>query len=142
MTKTSWARHAALGLGLALAASLSSCGGGGGGGGGGEGGELQVSFNAATLSFSQTEGLPDANATKVIDASASGGDSKDRICVGARIDGQGIQPAVPVEVNTDARTARITVQADAALPPGTYNSRLTLLACKDPACNAHVRGSP
>ncbi|MDB5911653.1 MAG: hypothetical protein JWP22_328, partial [Ramlibacter sp.] len=79
MTKTSWARHAAVGLGLALAASLSSCGGGGGGDGGGAassgGGELQVSFNTANLSFSQTEGLPDANATKVIAASASGGDS-------------------------------------------------------------------
>jgi hypothetical protein len=149
MNKTSWARHAALGLGLALAALLSSCGGGGGGGDGGGaagtgtgGGELQVSFNTANLSFSQTEGLPDANATKVISASASGGDGKERIYVGATIDGQGIQPAVPVEVNVDARTARITVQADAALPPGTYNSRLTLLACRDAACNLHVRGSP
>jgi hypothetical protein len=144
MDKTSWARRAALGLGLAVAASLSACGGGGGGGspGAAGGGELQVNFDTANLSLLQTEGLPDATGSKVINASASGGDGKERIYVGTQVEGQGVKPPVRVDLNADMRTAIITAQADAALPPGTYASRLILLACKDAACNTHVRGSP
>lgn len=144
MSHPSWARRAALGAGFCLVALLGACGGGGGGGGGGGDGSSarQVSFDTSSLSFETTEGFDDGSSIAVINASASGVGDDDEIYVGAVIEGQGIKSPVQVNVNAAARTAAILVQADGTLPAGTYSGQLHLLACNDPVCNSHVRGSP
>ena len=142
MKHMTWARRIALSAAFGLFAFLGACGGGGGGGAGSDAPEMQVSFDTSSLSLETTEGFEDASGSKVIKASASGVPDNQSVYVGAIVEGQGIRSPVEVNVDPASRTATVLVRADPALAAGTHAGQLRLLACKDPACQVHLGGSP
>src|SRR5262245_42708364 len=82
---------------LAALWALSSCGGGGGGdGGGGGGNSFQVTLDRNTLSYDFFDSNPPPPATIV----ATGrGTYNGTLYVGATIEGQGINPTIPIVIS-------------------------------------------
>lgn len=140
---TSWSFLSGLaarsGVALALLGLLAGCGGGGGGGGS-EG--MQIRFDRSSLSLTAQENDSAGVGAQVILATASGGSASDSLYVGAEVQGTGVLQPIAVEIDTGARTARITVAPNTSQPVGTYSGTVRLLACKDQLCATHHAGSP
>lgn len=129
-----WCRRGLAALGLV---GLAACGGGGGGDSG-----MQIRFDRNAVSLTAQESAATGAGAQVILASASGGTASDALYVGAEVQGTGLVQPIAVEIDTTARTARITLVPDTQQPVGTYTGSVRLLACKDPQCQAHHGGSP
>lgn len=136
------------GIALVLLASvLAACGGGGGGGGGGSssssggGGSGSVKFTPVpnTLSFEYFEDSP-VPASQNIVVTATGTFSG-TLYLGAVATGQGLNPDLPLTINSDTQ-GTFTVTAAAGLAPGDYSGTLQLLACSDQACTKQIGNSP
>lgn len=134
-----WSFGAARTLALFAALwALSSCGGGGGGdGGGGGGNSFQVTLDRSTLSYDFFDSNPPP--PQIIVATGRG-TYNGTLYVGATIEGQGINPTIPITIS-DVQ-AQITITPASGLAPGTYTGRIQLLACSDPQCNNRVGGTP
>ena len=122
---------------LTAVLTLAACGGGGGGGS-----DASVTFDTTSLSLSVQAGSFVGTGAVPIGARATGLGSNDNVYVGAEIIGTGVVSPLNVTIDAASLTAIITVVPDPGLAPGTYTSRLRLLACLDPQCNRHLNGSP
>jgi hypothetical protein len=123
---------------MALLVIVAACGGGGGGGSD----DLQIRFDRSAVSLSAQEGPNPGQGAVVINATAVGGSATESVFVGAELQGVGLVQPIAVSIDTNARTAQITLVPNTTLVPGTYSGNVRLLACKDPQCVAHHAGSP
>lgn len=110
--------------------------GGGGGGGGGDGG-FRVVLNRSSVQFSFERGQ---SPMPVGMRATWTGQPPNSVYIGAVVEGQGIDPAIPVTLtNTHAD---ITLRPRADLPVGQYTGRVLAFVCADPACTQPVGGTP
>lgn len=122
-------RRLGWGLLLALVGLLTACGGGGD--------SFSVQFSAKSITMNGVKGLYPTVTTL---RATSIGTTEDPIYVGAEVEGLGI--ITPISIYFTDTDAIIEVLPDTSLPVGSYQGTLVLMACKDPYCEKHHRGSP
>lgn len=129
-------RLAAVGICALLVAACSS-GGGGGGGGNSPGNPLQVSLDKTSLTFDVFHNTPGTAQTVIATAT---GEYSGTLYIGAIIEGQGIDPTIPVSIS--GTRGQITISADESLAPGQYTGRVLALLCSDAQCTNRIGGTP
>ncbi len=126
MVRSSWFTVAAMTL-------LCACGAGGD--------EFSVRFSTSEFAARALQGIPGFDSPVAIRA-VGGGPRPDALYVGATVHGMGIATPLSVTLDPVGESATITVAPDTSVPVGTYAGTLTLLACKDAACEENFPGSP
>ena len=122
-----------------LCALVAACGGGGGGGGDTprNTNTLRFTLDRTAIAFDYEEGA--ARPSQQVVATASG-EYEGELFVAVIIEGNAIDPNVPIAINEVQGT--FTFTAAAGLAPGDYSGRILLLACSDQACNNRVGNTP
>lgn len=123
-----WRRVA---LWMSACVLLAACGGGGNDGG------FRVSLNRSSVQVSYERGRVPAPVS--LRATWSG-QPPDTVYIGAVVEGQGIEPAIPVTLTSNY--ADITLTPRANLPVGQHSGRVLAMVCADAACSRPIGGTP